>query len=77
MPSQVKLIGHDKNIRGAKVDQRTNIQTITEIGNYTDKVGNEYQQYELIKPDDLFPLGNGRLLSQAGINDILIEGFTG
>jgi hypothetical protein len=77
MPSQVELIGHDKDIGSAEIDQRADIQPITEVGNYADKIGDKYQQYELVKSDYLFTVGNRRLFSQAGIHDVLIEGFAG
>jgi hypothetical protein len=77
VPSQVQLIGHYKDIGGAQVDQRTDIQTITEIGNDADKIGYQDQQDELIKSDYLLPVGNRRLFSQAGIDNILVKGFAG
>jgi hypothetical protein len=76
-PSQVELIGHYKNISSAKINQCTDIQPIYKVRNNTYEVGSQYEQDELVEPDGLFPLGMGRLSTQAGIDDVLIEGFTG
>ena len=49
------MIGNDKNIGGAEVDERAYIETKNEIGDDANKVRHEDQQDELVEPDRLFP----------------------
>jgi hypothetical protein len=69
------MIGDDKDIGGRKIDQRADIQTITEIGDNTDEVGDEDEQDELVEPDRLLLFRWGIVFPEAGIDDVLIEGL--
>lgn len=69
------MIGNDKDIGGAEIDQGADIKTENEIGDDGYEVRNQDQQDELIEPDGLFPLGRGILLPQPGIDYILVKGL--
>jgi hypothetical protein len=67
------MIGYDKDIGGAKIDQRADIEAKTEVGNNTDKMRNKNKKDELVETYRLFPFGMGIVFPKAGIDDILIE----
>ena len=68
------MLGNDKDIGGAKIDQGADIKTEHEIGNDGYEVRYQDQQDELVEPDGLFPLGRGIFIPEPGIDYILIEG---
>ena len=67
------MIGDDKDIGGAEVDQCADIQAKTEIGNNTDKMRYKNEEDKLVETYRLFPFGMGIVFPKAGIDDILIE----
>ena len=69
------MIGDDKDIGGAKVDQRADIEAKTEIRDYTDKVRYKDEKDKLVETYRLFPFGMGIVFPNAGIDDIFIEGL--
>jgi hypothetical protein len=66
--------GNNEEIRGAQVDQRTDIKPKTEIGNDADKVSYKDQQDELVETDRLLSFGRGVILPDPGVDNILIKG---
>jgi hypothetical protein len=68
------MIGDNKKIGCAQIDQRTDIKTKAEIGNNANEVRNKDQQDELVKSDRLLSLGRGVILPEPRIDYILIEG---
>jgi hypothetical protein len=67
------MIGYDKDIGGAKVDQCADIEAKTEVGNNTDKMRYKNEEDELVETYRLFPLGMSIVFPKTGIDDILIE----
>lgn len=67
------MIGYDKDIGRAKVDQCADIKAKTEVGNNTDKMRYKNEKDELVETYRLFPFGMSILFPKAGIDDILIE----
>ena len=58
------MIGQDKDVGCAQVDQRADIETEGEIGDDADEMRYEYQQDELVEPDRLFPFVGRIVLPQ-------------
>ena len=73
-PPQIEMISDDKEIGGAKVDQRADIKPKTEVGDDADEMRDKDQQDELVKADRLLSLGRRIILPDPGIDNILIEG---
>ena len=69
------MIGDDKDISSAEVDQCADIEAKTEIRNNTDKMRDKNKEDELVETDRLFPVGMVIIFPEAGVNDILIEGL--
>ena len=67
------MIGNDKNIGGAKVDQCADIEAKTKVGDNTDKMRYENEEDKLVETYRLFPFGMSILLPKTGIDYILIE----
>ena len=75
MPSQVEMIGDDKYIGCAKVDQRADIQTKIKVRDDADEMRHENEEDELVEPYRLFPFGRCIVIPQAGIDYILVKGL--
>jgi len=73
MPPQVEMIGYDKDIGRAKIDQRTDVKPETEIGDDTDEMRDEDEEDELVEPDRLLRLGSRIVIPEPGIDYIFIE----
>ena len=67
------MIGHDKDIGSAEVDECADIETETEIRDNADEMRDEDQQDELVEPYRLLPSSGGMTFLQPGIDDIVIE----
>ena len=68
------MIGHDKDIGSAEVDERADIETETEIGDNADEMRNKDQENELVKTGRLLSFGRRVILPDPGIDNVLIEG---
>src|ERR1700722_8340965 len=73
-PPQVEMIGDNKEIGGAQVDQRTDKKPKTEIGDDADEMRDKDQENELVKTGRLLSLGRRVILPDPGIDNILIKG---
>jgi hypothetical protein len=69
------MVGDDKDIGGAEVDQGADIKTESEIGDDGHELCDQDQQDELIEPDGLFSFGRVILLPQPGVDYILVKGL--
>ena len=69
------MIGNDKDIGGAQIDQGADIKTKSEVGDDGYEVRYQDQQDKLVEPDGLFASGMGIFLPQPGIDYILIKGL--
>ena len=69
------MIGNDKNIGGAQIDQGADIKTKSKEGDDGNEVRDQDQQDELVEPDSLFTFGRGILFPQPGIDYILVKGL--
>ena len=67
------MIGDNEDIRRAEVDQCTDIQAKTEIGDNADKMRDKNEEDELVETYRLFPFGMSILFPETGIDDVLIE----
>ena len=67
------MIGEDKEVGRAQVDQRADIETEDEIGDDADEMRDEDQQDELVEPDRLLLFGRGIIIPEPGIDDVRIK----
>ena len=67
------MIGYDKDVSRAEVDQCADIEAKTEVGDNTDKMRYKNKENKLVETYRLFPFGMSILFPKAGIDYILIE----
>ena len=56
------MIGDDKDIRRAEVDECADIESEIEIGNDADEMRDENEEDELVEPDRFLLFGSGMVI---------------
>jgi hypothetical protein len=73
MAAFVELKCDDEKIGGAKIDEGAYIEAVTEIRDYTDEIGGEDEQDELVKADHFPASGLGIFFPETGKDDVFIK----
>jgi hypothetical protein len=73
LPFLVEVKGEYKKIRRTEIHQCADIETIAEIGDDADKIGDQDQEDELVEPDHLPLLGQRIILPNPGIDDVFVK----